>query len=90
MMEELPRSDVGEGRGRVRGLVGLDFGSQRRGGWLGFDPWRELRQSLDRVWPEAMIVLRGWLLVVFLGLWALIKRIKGREKIVHDDVAQGE
>jgi hypothetical protein len=42
---------------------------------LGFDPWRELRQSLDRVWPEAMIVIRGWLLVVFLGLWALIKRI---------------
>jgi hypothetical protein len=37
-----------------------------------------------------MIVLRGWLLVVFLGLWALIKRIKGREKRVHDDVAQGE
>jgi hypothetical protein len=34
-----------------------------------------------------MIVLRGWLLVAFLGLWALIKRIKGREKRVHDDVA---
>jgi hypothetical protein len=57
---------------------------------LGFDPWRELRQSLDQVWPKAMIVLRGWLLVVFLGLWPLIKRIKYREKRVHDDVAQGE
>jgi hypothetical protein len=37
-----------------------------------------------------MIVIRGWLLVVFLGLWALIKRRKGGEKRVHDDVAQGE
>jgi hypothetical protein len=57
---------------------------------LGFDPWRELRQSLNRVRPEAMIELRGWLLVVFFGLWGLIKRIKGREKRVHDNVAQGE
>ncbi|CAD6337515.1 unnamed protein product [Miscanthus lutarioriparius] len=36
---------MGEERGRDRGLVGLDVGPQRRGGWLGFDPWRELRQG---------------------------------------------
>jgi hypothetical protein len=67
MMEELSRNDVGEGRGRVRGLVGLDFGSQRRGRWLGFDPWRELMQGLDRIRPEAKIELWDRLLVVFLG-----------------------
>ena len=38
-MERAFRGDVGEGTGRYRGLVGLDFGPQGRGGWLGFDPW---------------------------------------------------
>jgi hypothetical protein len=48
---------VREGRGRVRGLVGPDFGSQRRGGWLGFDPWQELRHGLDRTRPDVKIVM---------------------------------
>jgi hypothetical protein len=79
MMERAPRGDVGEGIGRDRGLVVIDVGPQRRGGWLGFDPWRELRQGLDRIWPEVKIELWGRLLGLF-GLWALLKRRKGSGK----------
>ena len=56
-MERDSRGDVGEGRVRDRGLVGLHFGSQEREGWLGFDPRRGTRHGLDPIWPEAKIEL---------------------------------
>jgi hypothetical protein len=66
-MERDSRGDVGEGRVRDRGLVGFHFGSQGRGGWLGFDPRRGLRHGLDPIRPEAEIEFWVNLFVVLLG-----------------------
>jgi hypothetical protein len=69
--------DVGEGRGRDRGLIGLDVGPQRRGGWLDFDSMARAKARFGPDSAQSKDRVRGPVVYGLFGLWALLKRRKG-------------